>query len=168
MLWIRPNSDIFILKQINLPDLMCESPYTERSREERFSLKRREQHTANNSLISFELSSVQLSLAWGRAVAFSHYFLSERKNKTGELKEKLSKIIELLHCEVIFKFDLELEDWRLIRFWRRLIFVLAIIWWIFFHLYKAGLPWRRNFKPAVSAACGWLLLKTKTYLGEQH
>ena len=88
---------------------MCESPYTERSREERFSLKRREQHTANNSLISFELSSVQLSLAWGRAVAFSHYFLSERKNKTGELKEKLSKLIELLHCEVIFKFDLELE-----------------------------------------------------------
>ena len=61
---------------------MCESPYTERSREERFSLKRREQHTANNSLISFELSSVQLSLAWGRAVAFSHYFLSERKKKS--------------------------------------------------------------------------------------
>ena len=73
---------------------MCESPYTERSREERFSLKRREQHTANNSLISFELSSVQLSLAWGRAVAFSHYFLSERKNKTREIK--LSKITELI------------------------------------------------------------------------
>ena len=148
---------------------MCESPYTERSREERFSLKRREQHTANNSLISFELSSVQLSLAWGRAVAFSHYFLSERKNKTGKLKEKLSKIIELLHCEVIFKFDLNFVGIgrKTIRFWR-LIFVLAIIWWIFFHLYKAGLPWRRNFKPAVSAACGWLLLKTKTYLGEQH